>query len=70
MGELRCLRIRGCAIAKEGRQNPSLLRKRILSCSSSFRDGKNPQCITVDTSPAFAKATAGEAFVGPDVALA
>jgi hypothetical protein len=48
--------------------------------------GKNPQCITdfgeldstelaevsrvVDTSPAFAKATAGEAFVGPDVALA
>jgi hypothetical protein len=25
---------------KEGRQNPSLLRKRILSCSSSFRDGK------------------------------
>jgi hypothetical protein len=39
---------------------------------------KNPQCIAdfgelsrvVDTSPAFAKATAGEAFVGPDVALA
>jgi hypothetical protein len=32
--------------------------------------GKNPQCITVDTLPTFAKATAGEAFVGPDVALA
>jgi hypothetical protein len=32
--------------------------------------GKNPQCITGDTPPAFAKATAGEAFVGPDVALA
>jgi len=32
--------------------------------------GKNPQCIEVDTLPTFAKATAGEAFVGPDVALA
>jgi HD superfamily phosphodiesterase len=30
----------GADLAREGRQNPSLLRKRILSRSSSFRDGK------------------------------
>jgi hypothetical protein len=41
------------SIPKEGRQTPSLLRKPILSCSSSFRDGKNPQCIAVDTLAVF-----------------
>ncbi len=42
-------------IAREARQNPSLLRKRILGCSSIFSTGKNPQCITVDNFPVFSR---------------
>ena len=41
--------------ARKARQNPSLLRKRILGCSSIFSTGKNPQCITVDTFPFFSR---------------
>jgi hypothetical protein len=39
--------------SKEARQNPSLLQKRILGCSSIFTMGKNPQCIAADTSAVF-----------------
>jgi hypothetical protein len=38
------------SLPKEARQNPSLLRKQILSCSSNFATRKNPQCISADTS--------------------
>ena len=40
-------------ILRETRQNPSLLRKRILDCSPIFAMWKNPQCITADTLAVF-----------------
>jgi hypothetical protein len=65
----RFLRMRSIKNTREGR-HPPLLRKRILSCSSSFRDGKKSSMYHRGYTSAFAKATADEAFVGPDVALA
>jgi glycosyltransferase involved in cell wall biosynthesis len=40
---------------KEARQNPSLLRKRILSRSSIFSTRKNPQCIAAETPAGFSR---------------
>ena len=54
----------------EGRQSPSVLRKRIFSRSSSLRDGKQSSMYHRGHTTTFAHAPAGSDAPMPDVALA